>query len=135
MIDGLDLKKEIKKRGLKMGWVASQLGITLGTFSRKIHSNQGLQLNSQDWDKLAILLGIERPPKEPDLTKHVRLVKVEASGLAVHEHWHLVVYEDGQEVADNQWSKMYIKGSDWSTAHQLTQKICEVVFDGENVAG
>jgi len=55
MTDSDSLKREIQNSGLKMKYLAEQIGITLNTFSRKV--NGKAEFNGSEIVKLSALLG------------------------------------------------------------------------------
>lgn len=55
MTDSDSLKREIQSSGLKMKYLAEQIGITLNTFSRKV--NGKAEFNGSEIVKLSGLLG------------------------------------------------------------------------------
>ena len=55
--------------------------------------------------------------------------------LSVIVEMRLVIMEDGEEIARNDYSEMYHQSSDWSEAEQLVQDICGLVFEGQETGG
>ena len=55
--------------------------------------------------------------------------------LSVIAEMRLSIMEDGEEIARDDYSRMYHQSSDWSEADQLVQDICGLVFEGQETGG
>jgi transcriptional regulator with XRE-family HTH domain len=136
-MDGIEVKNAIKRSGLKLGKVAELMGISAGSLSRKLHQRGSMRLTPDNLAQLQQILGStlskDREVLKPvRLTKQEKLIKVEASESHVREHWRIVIFEGQQEICVKDDVSLYFNHSDWSEAYPLTQKICQVVFNGSN---
>lgn len=53
------LKKAIVAKGAKKGWLATQIGLTDYTFSRKLHGRVGYELSQDEFESCAKALGFD----------------------------------------------------------------------------